>query len=253
MQKKLILKILLRISYDGTNYHGWQVQNNGVSIQEKMCEAASIIYQSDVKITGCSRTDSGVHAKEYYCTLETMDDAPNIPVDRIPTAMNMQLPEDITVYDAKIVENDFHARYFVKSKTYEYVIDNGYYRNPFLLNHAWHYKRKLDEKIMDLAAKEYIGTYDFSAFMAAGSSVKDTVRTIYDAEVIRDEDKIIFRVNGNGFLFNMVRIMMGTLVNVSEGKIKPSDIKNIILSCDRKNAGLTAPSNGLYLLKVKYE
>ena len=246
------MKILIKIAYDGKNYCGWQVQKNGISVQSKICEAASGIYGCEVKVTGCSRTDSGVHAKEYFCTLEMPTGAPVVPESRIPSAFNSHLPEDITVVSARAVNDDFHARYDVKSKTYEYVFDNGEQRDPFLFERAWHIPKRLDADKMNEAAQGFVGEYDFAAFMASGSSVTDTVRRITDATVIRDGDKVIFRVSGNGFLYNIVRIMAGTLYYVSIGKIESKEIKEIILSKDRKRAGITAPAGGLYLYTVRY-
>ena len=213
------MKILLKLAYCGTKYCGWQVQKNGTSVQGLLCIAAEQIYGAPVKITGCSRTDSGVHAREYYVTLETPSSAPAIPESRIPAALNTHLPEDITVFEAKEVDKEFHARYSVKTKTYEYVFDNGVQRDPFFLDRAWHISKHLDEKAMNEAAQGFVGTHDFSAFMASGSSVKDTVRTVTSAKVVREGDKVVFLVSANGFLYNMVRIMAGTLYEVSIGKV----------------------------------
>ncbi|MBR2473433.1 MAG: tRNA pseudouridine(38-40) synthase TruA [Clostridia bacterium] len=246
------MKYLIKIAYNGANYCGWQVQKNGVSVQGEMCRAAKEIFGDGVKVTGCSRTDSGVHAREYFCTLETLSSAPVIPENQLPRALNRYLSEDITVFSAKAVDKSFHARYDVKEKTYEYVFDNGEQRDPFLFGRAWHIPKRLDEAKMNAAAKCFIGEYDFSAFMASGSSVTDTVRHVTGAEVTREGDKVIFRVTANGFLYNMVRIMAGTLRDVSIGKLAVGDIKSIILGGDRKKAGLTAPPDGLYLIKVVY-
>ena len=246
------MKILIKIAYDGKNYCGWQVQKNGVSVQGSVCEAAMQVYGEKVNVTGCSRTDSGVHAREYFCTLEASENAPSVPLDRLPTALNRYLPEDITVFCAEAVDGEFHARYGVREKTYEYVFDNGAQRDPFLFKRAWHITKRLDEEAMNSAAKGFIGNYDFSAFMASGSSVTDTVRKITDASVIRTGDKVVFSVTGNGFLYNMVRIMAGTLYYVSIGKIDKDGIVDIIKSGDRALAGITAPPDGLYLTAVKY-
>ena len=210
------------------------------------------MYGQDVKITGCSRTDSGVHAKEYYCTLECSDNAPSIAVKKIPDAINRYLGYDITVICAMEVEDSFHARYDVKEKTYEYVFDNGQSRDPFMHKRAWHVQKPLDEALMHKAAEQFVGEYDFKAFMASGSSVKDTVRRVTAASVTREGDKVVFRVSANGFLYNMVRIMAGTLRDVSIGKISPDGIKEIINGKDRDKAGITAPPDGLYLVSVDY-
>jgi tRNA pseudouridine38-40 synthase len=246
------MKYLLKICYYGEKYCGWQVQKNEISVQSEMCRAAKEIYGTDVKITGCSRTDSGVHAREYYCTLETPENAPVLPEDKIPSALNRYLCEDISVFEAKEVAAEFHARYDVKEKTYEYVFDNGVQRNPFMHKRAWHISKRLNEDLMNEAARQFVGEYDFSAFMASGSSVTDTVRRVTDASVTREGDKVIFRVSANGFLYNMVRIMAGTLRDVSIGKISADSIKNIINGKDRCAAGLTAPPDGLYLVSVIY-
>jgi tRNA pseudouridine38-40 synthase len=247
------MKILIKIAYDGKNYCGWQVQKNGISIQGTVCEAAKQVYGEKVNVTGCSRTDSGVHAREYFCTLETSEKAPCIPLDRLPTALNRYLPEDVTVFEAYVVSADFHARYGVKEKTYEYVFDNGDQRDPFLFKRAWHIAKPLDALLMDEAAKAFIGEHDFSAFMASGSSVTDTVRTVTAASVKREGSKVVFSITGNGFLYNMVRIMAGTLYYVSIGKTDAKGIGDIINSGDRALAGITAPPDGLYLAQVKYE
>ncbi len=247
------MKKLLKIAYCGTNYCGWQVQKNADSVQGTLCRAAEEIFGEGVKITGCSRTDSGVHAKEYFCTLEVPSSAPVIQDNRVPAALNARLPEDITVFDAWGVPDDFHARYDVKEKTYEYVFDNGLQRDPFLLGRAWHISKALNENLMDEAAKGFVGKHDFASFMASGSSVADTVRQVKSAEVFREGKNVIFRVKADGFLYNMVRIMAGTLYEVSIGKIKPEDIPKIIESKSRKSAGVTAPPDGLYLKKVDYK
>lgn len=246
------MKILLKLAYCGTSYCGWQVQKNGVSVQGLLCEAARQIYASDVKVTGCSRTDSGVHAREYFCTLDIPTSAPVIPENRIPSALNTHLPEDISVLEARRVADSFHARYDVKEKTYEYVYDNGEQRDPFLTRRAWHIPKRLDENVMNEAAKAFVGEHDFSAFMASGSSVTDTVRMVTHAEVVREGSTVKFRVSANGFLYNMVRIMAGTLYEVSIGKIDKDSIPNIIAGKDRKGAGVTASPDGLYLINVIY-
>lgn len=246
------MKILLKIAYDGAEYCGWQVQKNALSVQGALCDAARNVYGDDVKVTGCSRTDSGVHAREYFCTLEIPNNSADIPCERIPGALNRYLAQSITVFSAEKVMDEFHPRYCAKQKTYRYVFDNGEQRDPFMADRAWHIPKKLNEIEMDRAAKEFIGKYDFEAFMASGSSVEDTVRQIFDASVKRQGDLVIFEVTGNGFLYNMVRIMAGTLYYVSIGKLCVEDINKIILQKDRRLAGITAPAHGLYLWSVTY-
>ncbi|MBQ9116065.1 MAG: tRNA pseudouridine(38-40) synthase TruA [Clostridia bacterium] len=245
------MKILLTIAYVGTAYCGWQVQKNGVSVQSVVQDAVCEIFGKRYPVTGCSRTDSGVHASGFKCTIDIDDDAPRIPEKKIPVAMNTKLPDDIAVRSAIYVGEEFHARYSVKSKRYEYRINNSRIRDPFQSGRVWNVSQHLDERIMDSAARAFIGTHDFSAFRAAGSDVPDSVRTVYDASVRRAGDTIIFSVSADGFLYNMVRIMVGTLVEVAKGNITP-ELSEVIASRDRKMAGVTAPPDGLSLVEVLY-
>ncbi len=245
-------KILLKISYFGKNYCGWQFQINGNTVQREMSLAVRACYGCNVNVAGCSRTDSGVHAINYFCTLELPENAPDIPINKIPTALNVRLPLDITVLEASKVSDDFHPRYSALSKTYEYRMYDSDQRDPFEEGRAWHVGWKLNEKVMDKNAKHFIGSHDFTAFMASGSEITDAVREIYDASVTRENGMVIFRVRGNGFLYNMVRIMTGTLVDISCGRLSDGSIPEIIKSKDRKNAGVTSPADGLYLLDVEY-
>ncbi len=245
------MNIKLIISYLGTNYCGWQVQKNAVSIQEKIQDAVQSVFGSRYDVKGCSRTDRGVHAN-YFCCCVYTDGKTSIPSEKIPLALNRFLPDDISVINAEYVSDLFHPRYDVKYKEYEYVIWNSAEKNPFLFDRAYHYPKKLDDTVMNDAAKLFIGKHDFSSFMASGSGIIDAVREIYYFDVKRIDGKIIINVAADGFLYNMVRILVGTLIEVSEGKIKKDDIKNIIYSKNRKNAGFTAPPQGLYLNKVVY-
>lgn len=244
------MKYLLTISYDGRNYCGYQKQKNGVSIQEKLTDAAKVLFGEGTKITGCSRTDSGVHAVAFKATLESEN--AKIKPEKLPSALNAHLPPDISVRDATEVDNDFHPRYSVKEKEYRYVICNASTRDPFLDGRAYFFPKKLDAEIMNEAAQYLVGKHDFKAFMASGSKIEDTVREIYSCSVTREGDNITVSVRGNGFLYNMVRIIVGTLIAVSDGKIEKTDIAKIVESKDRKNAGPTAPAEGLYLYDVKY-
>lgn len=252
------MKILLRISFLGSSYCGYQVQPNGISVQQKLNEAAKQLFGYDCDVVGCSRTDSGVHANEFCVTVAKKKQGyieTNIPISRIPQAMSHWLPADIAVYSAEAVSDDFHPRYDVKYKEYVYKILNRQVRDPFLEGRAWHCPKLIDGeafKEMQKAAEHFVGKKDFSAFMAADSTVKDTVREVYEAEVLREGDLITFRVCADGFLYNMVRIFVGTLVDVAYGKIKADDIPHIIESGDRRLAGSTAPPEGLYLNRVVY-
>ncbi|MCD7774495.1 MAG: tRNA pseudouridine(38-40) synthase TruA [Clostridiales bacterium] len=240
----------LKLSFDGAAYHGWQIQSNAVTVQGTVEEAVKKIFGSHLTVYGCSRTDSGVHANEYFCNFKTENSA--IPAENAVKALNGILPPDIAVLQCNEAAPEFHSRYDCKSKEYIYKIWNSSIKNPFFANRAYQYKYKLDEVNLNEAAKSYIGTYDWSAFCASGSSVKSTVRTVINAEVLRQGDFVIFKVEADGFLYNMVRIMVGTLIYVNEGKIDKSSIKDIILSGDRDNAGFTAPPEGLYLNRVEY-
>ncbi len=240
---------LLEISYNGKNYHGWQVQSNAVTVQEKLQDAIESVFGSREDIKGCSRTDSGVHANMFCCNFKTDK---NIPAEKISDALNANLPNDISVKACREVPLDFHARYDCKGKEYVYRIWNGKTRNPFLDKLCCFYKYDVDVELLNNEAKSFIGKYDFSAFCATGSSVEDKVREIYSFDVSRCGEEVLFTVRGNGFLYNMVRIMVGTLLDISSGKISPGTICDIIKSGDRSKAGFTAPAEGLYLNSVYY-
>lgn len=241
--------ILIQIAYDGTNYCGWQMQKNAVSVQEKIEDAIEKVCKEYSFVEGCGRTDAKVHALCYSASFKTKS---TIPCDRLPFALNTALPEDVRVLKAFDVKDDFHARFSAVKKTYRYEISTRPIPDPFLRNYAWHYPYPLDFELMKKEAQKFVGTHDFLGFMASGGQVKTTVRTIYSFEIFREGEKIIFEVTGNGFLYNMVRIMTGTLVYIGGGKIK-EDLTDIINSKDRNRAGITAPPHGLYMKKVYYE
>lgn len=241
--------LLLEISYNGACYHGWQVQANAVTVQEKLQDAIEAVFGAREDVKGCSRTDSGVHANMFCCNFKTEKE---IPVNKIPSALNANLPLDISVKSCKEVSLDFHARYDCKGKEYVYKIWNTESRNPFLNKLCYHYKYKIDEKMLSEEAQSFVGKHDFSAFCAAGSSVEDMTREIYSCDVKRQGDEVLFYVRGDGFLYNMVRIMVGTLLDISAGKIEKGSISEIIDSKNRTKAGFTAPPEGLYLNQVYY-
>ena len=251
-------KILLYISFVGTNYCGYQIQPNGVTIQQRLNEAAEALFGYPCDVVGCSRTDSGVHAAQFCATVSKKGEGhllTTVPTNKIPLAISKYLPSDISVYLAREVDDDFHARYDVVSKEYIYRIWNSQVRNPFEEGRSYHYPKAISREsinLMNEAAKHFIGTKDFTSFMAADSKIVDATRTVYSAEVERYGDLVTFRVSANGFLYNMVRIMTGTLLAVAEGKILPENIDAIIESKDRSRAGFTAPPCGLYLNKVDY-
>lgn len=252
------MKYLLTIRFLGSAYHGYQVQKNGASVQEQLNRAAEALFGYPCDIVGCSRTDSGVHAEMFCATVSrkgcaSLDTA--IPPERVPLAMNAYLPEDISVYGARAVPDDFHARYDVKSKEYRYLIYDDPFRDPLLAGRSLHWKMRLSDdtlESMNRAAGYFVGRHDFRAYMAEGSKVSSTVRTVYSASVFREGKCVIFRVEADGFLYNMVRIMTGTLLSVAEGKISPEDIPSLTDSLDRKRTGATAPACGLYLYRVNY-
>lgn len=241
--------LLLTLRYDGSFYHGWQIQPNGNTVQQELCDAFKKISGNDENIIGCSRTDAGVHANEFCCNVRT--DC-QVPSEKIPDALNFYLPKGISVYSCRDVDYDFHARYDCKGKEYVYLIYNGKHRNPFYEDRAMFYPYDIDANFLDSQAKLFVGTYDFSAFCSTGTDIEDKVREIYSCFVIRNGDLVEVHISGNGFLYNMVRIIVGTLLDVQKGKIEKDSIPRIIESKDRKNAGVTAPACGLYLNKVFY-
>ncbi|MGH4052232.1 MAG: tRNA pseudouridine(38-40) synthase TruA [Clostridium sp.] len=241
--------IKLIIEYDGTNYCGWQRQNNVMTIQEKVETAIERIIGERALITGSSRTDAGVHAKGYTGNFYTNS---KIPVEKFAGAINSQLPKDIVIRNSFDMPMDFHARYNSTGKLYSYTIINRRVYAAVGRNYIYHHQRILDAEIMQLGAFYFIGTHDFSAFKNLGSSVKTSIRTISRLDVIRDKDMIKIYIAADGFLYNMVRIIVGSLIRVGEGKIKPSEIKDIIESKERSRAGKSVPPNGLCLEEVFY-
>ena len=242
-------RLLLTLRYDGTDYHGWQVQPNGVTVQQLLQDAIEAVTGVRSGVIGCSRTDAGVHADGFCCTFDTES---ALRGDRMIGALNAHLPDDIAVYRCDEVAADFHPRYAACGKRYVYRIWNATYRNPFWERYAVHHRRLLDERAMDEWAKRFVGTYDFAAFCAAGSSVSDTVRTVTACSVERDGDMITVSVSADGFLYNMVRIIVGTLLDIAFGKLTPDDITAALQSGRREQAGATAPAKGLCLQTVFY-
>lgn len=249
-------RIRLRIAYDGTNYCGWQIQNNAVTVAGKVQEALDQLFQPGIELIGASRTDSGVHAMG---NVAVFDVETRIPPEKIGIALNHQLPEDIRILASEEVTADFHPRYADSEKTYEYTIIHTDIEIPTLSRYGYHVYRPLDLEVMRQAAAEIVGTHDFSAFCSAGAQVKTKVRTVYEADV-REEPiagvsgrKIIIRVRGNGFLYNMVRIIAGTLVEVGMGRRSIEQVKCAIETGERKQAGPTAPAKGLMLVRIEYK
>lgn len=243
--------LLLTICYDGTRYHGWQIQQNSLAVQQVFQEALGRVLKDVPDLKGCSRTDSGVHAYAYCISLKTEHD---IPCDRLVGALNHFLPSDIAALDCREVPLDFHARYSCEGKEYIYKIWNNPIRSPFLDGHALHYWYPMDLEKLNAAAHCFIGSHDFTSFCTLDSRERgDMTRTVTKAELQKEGDLITFTVAADGFLYNMVRIMVGTLLRVAQGKFQPQDIPAILQAKNRKAAGPTAPPHGLYLNRVFYE
>ena len=243
--------IKLVIEYDGKEFNGWQKQPNKLNIQGEIEQAIERITGEKVDLMASGRTDAGVHAMGQVANFKTNS---NMPIEKFPIALNANLKKSIVIKSAEEVEERFHSRLNCKRKTYRYVINNSKYGTAIYRNLETHIPIKLDIQKMQQAIKYFEGEHDFKAFKASGTSSKSSVRTIYKAEVLdAGNERIYIELTGNGFLYNMVRIISGTLVDVGLGKIEPEEIENIILSKDRQYAGKTLPPQGLYLLTVEYE
>ena len=240
---------ILKIAYNGTNYCGWQVQPDKPTVQATVQAACEAVFGVKIDLTGCSRTDSGVHARGFVALAK--GDLPDIPADALPLAINTKLPADISVTEAGVAPDGFHPRYDALGKEYVYRIRNSRIRDPFSDEFAWHYARHIDIEKANALCERFVGRQDFCAFMAAGSKIVDTVREIKYFYAERDGDDVIFRVAADGFLYNMVRIMVGTVAEAAASDDEIS-IDAIIASRDRANAGITAPAKGLVLNKVFY-
>ena len=250
------MNYVILVRYLGTDFCGFQVQPGLRTVQGELNRAAEALFRCPCAVTGCSRTDSGVHAEMFAALLApASEQAPFVPCDRLPRAIAPYLPSDISLMWAGEAPADFHPRYTVLEKEYHYDILNAPVRDPFLTGRVWHYPRPITEEALTAmceAAKAFVGTHDYASFMAEGSSVTDTVRSISLATLSRSGDKLSFRVRGNGFLYHMVRIMVGTLIEVAEGKLAPLDVPKILAAKDRRAAGMTAPPDGLYLSRIFY-
>ena len=240
----------MTMAYDGTNYHGWQRQKNGITVQEVIEDKLSDMFGCETVVTGCSRTDAGVHAKIYVCSFKGET---TIPTDKIPFVLNTKLPDDIRIYNCEEADEEFNARFHTVTKAYEYKIVNRPFQDPIMRNFAWHYPVMLDVEKMKKAAEIIKGKHDFASFCAAGSVVKSTVRTVTELTVEKTGDVITVRAAADGFLYNMVRIIVGTLVYVGNGKLCIEDIRDLIEKKDRREMGITAPPQGLALVEVNYE
>ena len=241
---------MLVVAYDGTDYCGWQVQPNGVTIEQRLNEALTDLLGEPISVIGASRTDAGVHSLGNVAIFDTNT---RMPADKICFALNQRLPEDIVVQSSKEVSEDFHPRYVKGTKTYEYRILNRKMPDPTKRRDTYHYYYDLDVDKMQQAASYLEGEHDFSSFCAAKAQVKTKVRTIYSAKVYKQGDVITIRLEGNGFLYNMVRIVAGTLIKIGAGEIEPDKMIDIIEGADRELAGPTAPAHGLTMIGIKYD
>jgi len=241
--------IKLVLEYDGTNYAGWQRQKEFLTTQGIVEEAIHKLTCEQLSIIGCSRTDSKVHARAYVCNFVTSS---RIPAAKFREALNDKLPEDIVVIESSEVDENFHSRYHSKGKMYCYTIYNSPVRSAIDRNYVYHHKGNLNIEFMEEAGSYFLGTHDFSAFRKLGSSVKSTTRTIHDLRIEKIGDYIRIYISADGFLYNMARIIVGTLVEVGSGKIHPSSINEIIKSKDRTKAGKSLPPQGLTLVEVYY-
>ncbi len=246
MEKK---RVRLVVAYDGTNYHGWQVQNNGVTIESELNRCLTDLLRESIEVIGASRTDAGVHALGNIAVFDTVNP---MPAEKISYALNQRLPEDIRIQRSEEVDGDWHPRYCDSRKTYEYRIYRNEFPMPVKRLYSYFTYRPLDVQRMQEAAAYLVGEHDFMSFCQTGAQVQSTVRTILSLEVEEQGAEIVIRVCGNGFLYNMVRIIAGTLMEVGQGKRKPEDMKQILVARERSAAGPTAPAHGLMLIKYEF-
>lgn len=242
-------RILLVVAYEGTKYCGWQVQPNQITVEEVLNRELSRLLGEEIEVIGASRTDSGVHAMGNVAVFDTNT---RIPAEKICYAVNRSLPEDIVVQSSREVPECFHPRHCDSFKTYEYRIWNADFIQPFNRKYTHFVYRELDTEAMQRAAEQLLGTHDFTSFCSVKTQVQDHVRTIYQAEVKRDGKLVTFRVRGNGFLYNMVRIIAGTLIKVGMHELPENCISSILEAKNREAAGPTAPAQGLMLIGIEY-
>ena len=242
--------IALKLMYNGTAYHGWQVQKTESSVCQTLEKGLSAVCGERVHCVGCGRTDAGVHAERYVANFHTSS---RIPAERLPFAVNTHTPEDIVVTEAVEVPEEFNAIGSCLKKEYTYRIYNSRIKNPFYVDRAYFYPKQLDEELMDRAARMFEGTHDFAAVRSVGTDVKSTVRTVYYCRVQRSGDLLEMKVCANGFLYNMVRAIARAVLYAAEGKLRPEEIPAILDTGDRRLAGPTAPPGGLYLTRLWYE
>ena len=242
--------IALRLRYDGSRYHGWQIQKNDITVAQTVEEALEKVFGERLKVTGCGRTDAGVHALRY-CANFHVDSG--IPADRIPLALNTRLPDDVAVTAACDVDSDFNAITSCRKKEYIYRILNDRIRDPFLADRVCFWPQELDMERIRRAAEAFVGTHDFRAVRSLGTETKTTVRTVYSCSAEKQGNIITIAVCANGFLYNMCRAMVGTMVYAAYGKLQPEDIPELLEKGDRRLTGPTMPPQGLYMNRVWYD
>lgn len=243
-------RIKLTVAYDGTNYCGWQIQPNGITVEEVLNRALSRLTGEELRVTGASRTDAGVHARGNIAVFDT---ASTIPAERFAYAVNPLLPEDIAVVNSEEVPQDWHPRYQNSVKTYEYRILNREMPDPLRRKYTWHVSFPLDIDKMRTAAEYLKGEHDFRSFCSIHTGAATTVRTVYMLDIGKTGDEIVIRISGNGFLYNMVRIIAGTLTEVGRGFRTPGNVKKILEAEEREKSGATAPPQGLTLISIEYK
>jgi len=245
-----LMNTALILCYDGTNYHGWQSQKNAPTVQDTLERAVLETTGVDIRLSGCGRTDAGVHARRYVASFRGEH---AVPLERLPAALNGCLPGDISVLSAHEMDEGFDARFCCRKKEYAYVIARTAVRNPFYLNYAYQYGASLDLNAMGRAARRFEGTRDFAAVRSEGTPVRSTVRTVYGCRIICQDEFIEMRICADGFLYNMVRTIAGTVLLCGRGKLAPEDVEGILGSRDRAAAGPTLPACGLYLVRLWYD
>ncbi|MDO4286714.1 MAG: tRNA pseudouridine(38-40) synthase TruA [Eubacteriales bacterium] len=244
------MNIAMILSYDGTAYHGWQTQRNAVTVQQTVTEGITALLGQKVSVSGVGRTDAGVHARRYVANFHANC---TIPMDRLPLAVNAHLPMDIAVSGAAVVPDSFDARFCCTRKEYTYLICPGKIRDPFAVSRSYFYPYPLDVAAMQQAAQHFIGRQDFAAVRSTGTPVKSTVREIFTCNVDTVGSYVRIRVSADGFLYNMVRAISGTLLYAGQGKFPPEAVRRILDSCDREQAGPTLPPQGLYMSRLWYD
>ncbi len=243
-------RYLLKISYDGTAYHGWQVQPNGITIQQVLCERLKELTKSEISVSGCSRTDAGVHAREFFCHF---DCEATIPEKGYVNGLNAILPQDIRVLGCKSVADDFHARYSAKGKSYVYRFFDGDILSPFERNYVYKVQTKLNVEAMNTFCEKIVGKHDFEAFSSSKRTVEDTMRTVFFCKAERKDDIVTLTIAADGFLYNMVRIIAGTALKTSNENLSEAQIIEMISAKNRAKLGATLPASGLFLNKVFYD